>query len=291
MLGLAKKLLRSAGIDTTALYQSLSAASLRAAIADQGLGPTVTRLREILPDLRDQYTQAFEEVSYNRLWEVKMRGLHAWQVRLVLDVLDRIGGDGLVLADVGDSSGNHAAYVQALARPGQVASVVSVNLDPVAVEKVRAKGGEAVLCRAEEMDLQGIRPDLFMTFEMVEHLTDPLRFLHALATKGSAPYLLMTVPYSRHSRFGGHHLRLPEAQIPSGMTAEEVHIYEFSPEDWRLLARFAGYRTILERRYLQYPRFHPLRATQPLWRKLDFEGFVGFLFERDLSVSERYLDW
>jgi hypothetical protein len=169
--------------------------------------------------------------------------------------------------------------------------VVSVNLDPVAVEKVRAKGGDAVLARAEEIDLEGVRPDLFMSFEMVEHLTDPIRFLHRLAERGSADHLLMTVPLSPVSRFGGADLRQPVSAMPARFTAEEVHLFELCPADWLLLARFAGWRPVFERRYLQYPERAPLRLAAPLWRKLDFPGFWGVLLERDLEVARRYADW
>jgi hypothetical protein len=281
----------AAGMNPRVLYQNLSAASLDAAAAEQGLANMVARLREILPDISDQYTAAFDPQEYQRYWERKMRGLHAFQASFMLDAVAHVGGTGLVLADIGDSSGNHALYLKALAPSGVVERVVSVNLDPVAVEKVRAKGGDSVLCRAEELNLEGIRPDLFMTFEMVEHLSDPMRFLHRLAVAGSSEYLLMTVPWRRDSRFGGVDVRLPLDRLPARLTAEEVHIYEFCPEDWLLMARFAGWLPEFQRYYRQYPTRSPLAVTRPLWRKLDFEGFWGVLLKRDLSVATRYADW
>lgn len=291
MWSMVKAALRKSGVDTTQWYQRLSAASIDAAIREQGLADLVDRLRAVLPDVSDQYTTSFDRQEYERFWERKMRGLHAFQVRCMLDAVQHLGGGGKVLADIGDSSGNHAIYLKALAPKGAVERVISVNLDSVAIDKVKAKGGDAILCRAEEMDLEGIRPDLFMTFEMVEHLTDPLRFLHRLAESGSAEHLLMTVPLTRKSRFGGHHMRLPVDAMPMGMTAEEVHIFEFCPADWLLCARFAGWKPIFSREYLQYPRRHWLRATQPLWSKLDFEGFFAILLERDLSVPHHYASW
>lgn len=282
---------KGCGIDTRAVYQALSALSLRAALREQGLAPLCDRLRQVIPDLRDQYTAGFDEQEYARYWELKMRGLHAWQVRTALAAIDHVGGDGLVLADIGDSSGNHAVYLKALARPGQVGRTISVNLDPVAVAKARAKGIDAVLARAEELDLEGIAPDLFLCFETLEHLTDPVRFLHALATRGAARHLLVTVPYRRASRFGGAHLRLGAQALPGRLTAEEVHVYEFSPDDWLLLARFAGFRPLFTRTYWQYPRRSPWRVAQPLWRRLDFEGFFAAFLERDLTLAERYADW
>jgi hypothetical protein len=175
IFNLTKKAIRLCGLDTRAIYQKLSAESLRAAIRAQKLAPLCARLREVIPDLRHQYTQTFDEVEYHRFWEIKMRGIHAWQSTLVLSAMAHVGRDRLVLVDIGDSSGNHGRYIKALARPGQVERVVSINLDPVAVDKVRTNGGEAILSRAEELDLSGIRPDLFLSFETLEHLTDRSR--------------------------------------------------------------------------------------------------------------------
>jgi len=283
-------LAKAAGIDTRALYQALSAASLRAAMAEQGLAELATRMRAAVPDVSDQYTTRTDPVEFARYWEVKTRGLHAFQVKATLDALDAMGGSGTVIADIGDSSGNHAAYVEALARPGQVARTIGINLDPVAVDKIRAKGREAVLCRAEQLDTEGIRPDLFLSFETLEHLMDPIRFLNKLARADSAQWLLFTVPWRRRSRFGGDHLR-GKVAVTGKMTAEQVHIWELSPEDWGLLARFAGWKPAWTRIYRQYPLRHPLVATRPLWRMLDHEGFIAVLARRDLTLAERYADW
>lgn len=79
--------------------------------------------------------------------------------------------------------------------------------------------------------------------------------------------------------------------MPARMTAEQVHVHEFSPDDWLLLARFAGWRPVFTRIYRQYPRYSPLRLTTGLWRRLDFEGFFAILLTRDLGVTRRYADW
>ncbi len=291
MLNTTKSLARSMGVDTTALYQWLSTKSLEAAAGEQGLGETIRRLRTIIPDLRDQYTDFFDDDEYDRYWEKKMRHLHAWQVDCVQEALMIIDGQNLVLADIGDSSGNHGIYLKEILEAGQISKVISVNIDPVAIEKVKNKGGEAILSRAEELDLHGVKADLFLSFETVEHLTDPLRFLHDLATRGSSEYLFMSVPYRKTSRFGGFHMRQEESLLTDKMTAEEVHIYEFSPEDWVLLARFAGFKPVFTRTYLQYPKRSPLRLLAPLWRKLDFEGFFGVLLKRDLGLAVKYTGW
>jgi SAM-dependent methyltransferase len=291
ILNTAKKLARAVGIDTTATYQYLSTTSIEAAIKEQGLAELCQQLRKINPDVRDQYSGSFDEIEFARYWEKKMRGLHAWQVRSVQESLDHIGGENIVISDIGDSSGNHATYLKALARPGQISNVISVNLDPIAVDKINKKGGEAILSRAEDLDLHGIKVDFFMSFETVEHLTDPVRFLHSLATKGHAEYLFMSVPYRRKSRFGGTHLRQTDAALPEKLSAESVHIFELCPEDWLLLARFAGFKPVFTRFYFQYPKHSPLRLLAPMWRKLDFEGFFGVLLRRDLTLADRYQDW
>lgn len=286
-----KSIARALGIDTRKAYQSLSARSITRALAEQGLDGLANELRAIVPDLRDQYTGALDAAEYDRYWEIKMRGLHAFQVKCTLDAIDHIGGGGLVVADIGDSSGNHGAYIKALAGRDRIKRIISVNLDPVAVEKIKAKGGEAICCRAEELEIEGLAPNLVISFETVEHLTDPVRFLHSMATTGNIEYLLITVPYRRRSRFGGAQLRLDGTAGGEKMTAEEVHIFEFSPTDWELLARFAGYRPVFRRTYLQYPRKSALRLTAPLWRSLDFEGFLAFFLTRDLTLSDRYTGW
>jgi SAM-dependent methyltransferase len=290
MTALALRALKGMGIDCRALYQRLSAASLDAAAAEQGLADLRERLRVVLPDIADQYSEALDPAEYRRYWERKMRGLHAFQIDCALAAIEQVGGRDLVLADIGDSSGNHALYLRALA-PDKVARVISVNLDPLAIDKVKAKGGDAVLARAEELDLAGVRPDLFLSFEMVEHLTDPLRFLHKLATQGSARHLLMTVPWRRQSRFGGADLRQPLERLPERISAEALHIFEFNPADWLLLARLAGFTPVFTRLYRQYPRRHPLAITRPLWAKLDFEGFFAAFLARDLSLAQRYAAW
>lgn len=286
-----KTALRAFGVDARALYQKMSAASIDAAIAEQGLGEMAARLRAIIPDVSDQYTDGFDRAEYERYWERKMRGLHAFQIRCIEEALAGFGRDGLVLADIGDSSGNHSLYLKAMLPPGRLDRVISVNLDPVAVDKVRAKGGDAILCRAEELDLEGVRPDLFLSFEMVEHLTDPVRFLHGLSERGSAEFLLFTVPWRRASRFGGAEFDFADDRLPTRMTPESLHVFEFSPADWARLARLGGYRIEWSRIYRQYPRRSPLRLTAPLWRALDFEGFVALFCRRDLSFARRYTGW
>jgi hypothetical protein len=291
MLGKIKSAARLVGVDTRKLYQVASARSIDAAVREQGLTSLRVKLRARIPDLTDQYTLEIDPIEYERYWETKMRGIHAFQIDSTLQALDLLEGRALTVVDVGDSSGNHGAYLQALAPTGKIDRMVSVNLDRVAVEKIQAKGGEAILCRAEALHSQGLRPDLMLLFETLEHLTDPLRFLHTMASDGGIENILLTVPYRAQSRFGGDLIRRAESDIPDRITPEQVHIFELSPEDWQLLARLAGYRTAFCRTYLQYPRHSPYRMMKPVWRKLDFEGFISLFLQRDPALSERFSGW
>ena len=282
---------RATGVDTRALYHRLSARSIVAAAREQNLTDTMDRMREIAPDIADQYTYGIDPEEYARYWEIKLRALHAFQISSMLDAIATSEKDNLVVVDIGDSSGTHGAYLRALAPPGRVSRVVSINMDPVAVEKIRERGGEAVLTRAETLDLDALAPDFLMCFETLEHLTDPLRFLHRLAENPFGEHLVVSVPYRKTSRFGGTVLDRAADRLPQRMTPEELHIFELSPADWSRMAKLAGYRTAFCRIYRQYPRFGVMRATAPLWRNIDFEGFICLYLKRDLSVSQRYTGW
>lgn len=291
VLSASRSILRTAGIDSTKLYASLCRWSIEQAIAQQGLSSLVADLRRVVRDISDQYTTPFEADDYQGFRELKTRAMHAFQFNLTLEAIRLVGRSQLLLADIGDSSGNHAAYLKALTAAGQLSSVVGINLDPVAVAKIRAKGHEAILCRAEELAARGIRADVLTSFETLEHLTDPLRFLHSLATSVTDALLVITVPYRRVSRFGGHELGQPLERVPTEMNAESLHILELSGTDWVRLARLAGWRPVTTRVLWQYPRGLLSPPLRYLWAQTDFEGFFGAIFAPDLSFASRYRDW
>ena len=165
---------------------------------------------------------------------------------------------------------------------------IGVNLDPKAVEKIKARGLAAVNARAEDLPKHDIKADIFLCFEILEHLADPCNFLHSLSANTNAKYLVLTVPYVRHSRVGLHHIRDGRK---GPVCAENTHILELSPEDWKLFARHSGWNIVKEKIYLQYPKKSLLRCTQPVWKKGDFEGFYGLILEKDDTWSSQYKDW
>ena len=254
--------------------------SLNAAGREQGLLRTAERLAA-LGGVEDQYTTNRLDSEYLR---TKVLLQNAFQVDFTTP--DLPNGDGLVV-DIGDSSGRHIQALKAL-NPSCHARFLSANLDPVAVEKIRARGLEAVEGRAEELAARGLEAEVFMLFETLEHLHNPFAFLHDLAAKSKCRRLVLTVPWVRRSRLGLHHIR---QDLRESAGAEKVHLLELCPEDLRLLFAFTGWKVERERIYRQYPVYSPLRATRAAWKRYDFEGFYGASLSRDASWSSLYESW
>lgn len=273
-------------------FEEAQARSLRAAAREQRLAGLSERLAEIVPDLTGQYTTFALDREALRL---KVRVQHAFQVRLALAAVDRIvrehPGERLTIVDIGDSAGTHLMYLKALlaADPrltGTGFECLSVNLDPAAVERIRARGLRALLCRAEDlMEREGVDGTLLLSFEMIEHLTDPVSFLDAVSRRSNCRYFAVTVPYLRNSRVGLHHIRQGE---PRAVYPENTHIFELSPADWGLLFRHAGWEVAEEVIYRQFPRWSFWRVMQPAWRAFDFEGFYGAILRRNRVWAECY---
>lgn len=293
-VSLPRRLLRRQKPWLLPLVERLQIWSLRGAIAEQDLSSWCERLRRAVPDISEQYTTW---VADTPLMETKLRGQHAFQMKLLLDAVHRLAesrpdSESFNLVDIGDSSGTHLRYLEALAsQDSRLAKIslqsFSVNLDPVAVEKIRSKGLNALHCRAEELFTRHqVRADLFFALETLEHLQDPTGFLDALSRSGASEFFAATVPYLKSSRVGLHHIRQGR-QEP--ITPERTHIFELAPEDWKLLFKHAGWKVLWEGVYRQYPRFSPATPVlKTFWRRYDFEGFYGVILKRDRSWAECY---
>jgi hypothetical protein len=285
----AGSLLRTFGVQPRALYEWLYGWSLAAAGRQQELDDLLPLLRDVEPDLSAQYSRSTGAIS--RFQELKLRTLHAFQCRMMLEAIAPMTGRASMTAvDIGDSAGTHMRYLSALTNGYACIDAVSVNLDACAIEKIRTRGGKAMHCRAEALDLDGRPVDLFVSFEMVEHLHNPALFFYRLAKRGNGERLLITVPYRRSSQVGLQYVRAGERVEHH---AEEVHVFELSPEDWSVLLLHSGWRVEHERTYLQYPTRIPIvsNALRRLWRRDDFEGFWGAIATRDLSFADCYQDW
>lgn len=287
--GLIKKFLGLFGVDTNKVAQAISHRSLAIAISENGYNDLIKKLREIVPDVSKQYSGKPGE--YNDYWELKLRGLHAFQCLLMLKALEGLpAGRRITVVDIGDSAGTHMIYLKALTKGRFDIDTLSVNLDPRAIEKIKARGLDAMLCRAEDLDLGEEKADLFVTFEMLEHLHNPAIFFRRMAKKSKGDRMAISVPYVKASRIGLHNLR---KKSDKPIFAEDEHIFELSPDDWSLLMLHAGWKVVDSKVYYQYPRKLPIVSwiLARHWRRVDYEGFWGAMIEKDTISSDLYKDW
>lgn len=270
-----------------ATAQALMRMAILVAGREQELLDMYARLEEWVPDIDDERSNYAVDTDYLR---TAFRMLDAFQMQLALAATPPPSDSRpLHVLDIGDSGGRHQIYLRHLLADRQIDSL-SVNLDGKAVTRIKAKGLSAVCARAEDVCAYRTHTDLALCFEMLEHLTDPVRFLYDLSSAGGVGRLIVTVPFVRRSRVALDHLRRNKVR-PEKVYAENVHIFEFSPNDWKLLFRHSGWRTLAMHIYLQYPRLHPLRITQPAFSRIGHEGFAGFILEPDASYSKLYADW
>ena len=248
-------------------------------------------LESVVPDVSDQYT-TFEVDS--AFLEKMVRGLHAFQMSLVQKACDMIEHKNLNIVDIGDSSGTHQRYVgsEKIIKNNKEINALSVNLDPVAVEKMKSKGLNAIECRAENLtehsEFNGESVDLFMSFETLEHLFDPISFLRSISSSEGNPYFVITVPYLKNSRVGLHQIRRNEVE---DIYAENTHIFELCPNDWKLLFQLAGWEVVYEEVYRMFPRKNPLILSSFVWKKLAFDGFFGCVLRKNEKYSSTYRSW
>jgi 2-polyprenyl-3-methyl-5-hydroxy-6-metoxy-1,4-benzoquinol methylase len=263
--------------------ESIMQISLNYAAREQGLFDLRKQLEEIVPDISDQYS-TFKIMS--PYLKTKVRNQHAFQISLVNQVLEEYKQP--VIVDIGDSSGTHLEYIIGLHKNAKQIRCLSVNLDIEAIAKIKKKGLEAVHTSAEQVENYNINPDIFLCFETLEHLMDPCKFLHELSSKTKAKYLIVTVPYQKNSRVGLSYIRNKNR---NPVYAENTHIFEFAPEDWKLLMQHSGWRPVKEKIYLQYPKKSLLKILKHIWKKMDFEGFYGIILSRDNSKPSQYKNW
>ena len=145
---------------------------------------------------------------------------------------------------------------------------------------------EAILCKAEDLfEKHNIKADLFLSYEMIEHLYDPVGFLESMSKSVEESYFVLTVPYVVQSRVGLHHIR---HQQNREVYPENTHIFELSPADWKLIFNHSGWEIVEELIYRQYPLRSYLRIMKPFWKKYDFEGFYGVILKRNSKWSNCY---
>ena len=266
----------------------LAIASIKSAVAEQGLLELYHRLITVVPDMTHQYSNFKIDNEY---LFTKVKAQHSFQISLTNRAIELIKNKGdkneLKIVDIGDSSGTHLRYIKGL-WPKKRIHTVSINSDRSAIERIKQKGLESIHCKAEDIKAYSTNGDIFLSFEMLEHLMNPFQFLHNLSKNAKCRFFVVTVPYVRHSRLGLHHIRNNDK---SGLNAENTHMLELSPDNWRLLFRFSGWQVNYDTIYLQYPRRHPLNIMKFCWNKFDFEGFYGAILTRNHSWCDLYNDW
>ena len=116
----------------------------------------------------------------------KVRALHSFQVNFGINsiqkVKENLNKNHLTLVDIGDSSGTHTLYLKTLIKEFNI-KALNVNLDQNAIKKIKDKGLEAIHSKAEDLDKYNINPDLFMSFQTVEHLNSPIKFFEINISK------------------------------------------------------------------------------------------------------------
>lgn len=280
-----KKIFKFVDIDIERFVQKVAKLSISHAVRENNFFELIERLRQIVPDISQQELTVTS--GFNDYWELKRRALQAFQCAIMLQALEYFPPGKLTVVDIGDSAGAHMKYLKELTKGKFEIDAISVNLNDKEIERIKAEGGKAILCRAEELDLKGMNVDLGTSFQMVEHLHNPSIFFRRLAKKTSCNRMVVTLPYVKHSRVGLQPMR------NKIVSAEEVHIFELSPKDWTLLIHHSGWKVIHSKIYYQYPKRLPI-ASQVFswyWRSTDFEGFWGAILEKDTTLSDRYQDW
>jgi len=260
--------------------------SLNLALKEQNLEDIFQTLSSIISDLTNQETD--NDYSHP-FYQLKVRSHHAFQVKFFLNLLRKFDKKEIIVMDIGDSAGTHMTYFKTIARGlGFHLKTFSVNLDAAAVEKIRMKGLDAYQCRAEDIkNVAGVEPDIIVSFQMVEHLHDPCSFLRSIAKYMKTEHIFITVPFLETSRVGLHSIR---KNISGAITAEQEHIFELNPEDWKLLFLHSGWKVLQEEIYYQYPLAQKNKYKK-MWLEYDYEGFWGVHLYRDLEISDRYTAW
>jgi len=285
---LLKKILKALRLDHQKVVKSIRVWSINSSLS-QSMTSLVERLKAIIPDISNQYST--NDLSSDDYPGFKLRAQQAFQCSLMLKALTIFPLDKkIIVVDIGDSAGTHMLYLKELTKDKMKIDTISVNLDPQAIEKIRKRGLEAILSRAEDLDLGKRKVDLFTTFEMVEHLHNPAIFFHRLAKKSECNKIVLTVPYLNASRVGLHSIR---SKAYKAITAEKEHVFELNPHDWKLLFLHSGWNVVHDEIYYQYPKSIPVisNVLSWFWRTTDFEGFWGAILEKDTSFSELYQDW
>jgi SAM-dependent methyltransferase len=164
----------------------------------------------------------------------RRRKLHQPRLELILELCQRQGVHPATLLEIGAGFGSFAA----LARDsGAFSRVVVLEPTPEMAAACRARGLEVIEGRVEDGAPQGLRADLVVAFEVIEHLFDVRDFLaRAGAALEPGGLLVLTCPNG-----AGFDIATLGAQSPA---VDPEHVNLFNPAALSGLLAAAGYVVI-----------------------------------------------
>ena len=114
--------------------------SVNSACREQRLAELRDTISSIVPDIADQCTTG----ELMPPWPNIVRSRHSVQVKLMEAAVSRLDTvSPISVVDIGDSAGTHLRYLMGLNSNREFQSL-SINLDPIAIEKIRSIGLMAI---------------------------------------------------------------------------------------------------------------------------------------------------
>ena len=108
-----KGIIQTLGYEPRAIIEKIDALSIRQALREYRLTEMVEELAVIVPDITTQYSRFLERSDS---WNLKMRGIHAFQAAMMLKALQPFPSHKITVVDIGDSAGTHMLYLKEITR-------------------------------------------------------------------------------------------------------------------------------------------------------------------------------
>jgi 2-polyprenyl-3-methyl-5-hydroxy-6-metoxy-1,4-benzoquinol methylase len=157
--------------------------------------------------------------------------IHRPWLRRVLDYCERFGVSKGVLMEVGSGFGTFAALAQ---ESREFASVIAVEPTPEMAAACRKRGVRVVEKRIEDVGDDVERPDVVVSFEVIEHLFEPRRFIATCAARlKPGGLLVLSCPNGQ-----GFDVAVLQA---ASMAVDVEHVNLFNPASLRRLVESHGF--------------------------------------------------
>lgn len=228
----------------------------------------------------------------------KVLGLHIFQLIKTVESIKKadLFKKKIKIVDIGDSSGNHIDLFKKKIKDYSNASIcsLSINCDSKAINKIKWSGKQAIKVDIEKQDFvkeinadstnAGYQfPTYCMMFETLEHLENPIAFLNKMKFV-SFEGLIISVPFIKKSRVALHQWR--NNRLNNKLySKEDIHVFELSPDDWKLIFKYCGFKIVSDSIYYQYPRkwlwFLFIPVFRKYWSWFDYQGFYCVTLEKE----------